>query len=81
MKIDSDIPIPASSGAQRGRPRRYPFKEMTRGQSIFLLLDGRTPGYVGNMVLSAARRAGVEAVYQREGNGVRVWVVTPLREG
>ena len=71
IPIDDDIPLPAKGG---GRPRSFPFDEMTVGQSFFV--PGRR-SISGQRLSRAKKRTGFSfaqrAVVENGVAGLRVW--------
>lgn len=71
MKIESNIDTPTG---RVGRPAKYPFREMSVGDSIFF--DDQPKGSQSNPAVAArvvARDWGWSFVTRKEGSGVRIW--------
>tara|TARA_R110002124_G_C8775429_1_gene500319 strand:+ start:652 stop:864 length:213 start_codon:yes stop_codon:yes gene_type:complete len=67
MKIETDIPLPVAT-----RSRKYPFLEMSVGDSIFF--DGeKVNGRVYRAAMSTGRRNNQKYVARREDSGLRIW--------
>lgn len=74
MKIEKNIPLPTSR--TRGRPAKYPFKDMVVGDSVFFPGESTTPG--NNVYVAAqmhARMNGKKFSGRTMDGGLRIWRV------
>lgn len=65
IKIDKGIPIPAKGA---GRNRKYPFREMEIGDSIFTEKLGTT-----SLIKNWESSTGFKFTTRSENNGRRIW--------
>jgi hypothetical protein len=67
MKIDTDIPVPAST-----RSRKYPFLDMQVGNSV--VFEGqKVNGKAYRAAMSTGTRHGMRFVSRPEGEALRIW--------
>jgi hypothetical protein len=66
MKIETDIPVPAST-----RSRKYPFLDMQVGESIWF--DEKVNGKAYRSSLSTGTRHNLKFVTRKEDGGIRIW--------
>lgn len=73
MKIEKNIPMPPS---KRGGPRKYPFADMSVGESAFF--ENQPAGSLSNPSVAAAQwgaRNGRKFSARSIDGGVRIWRV------
>lgn len=73
IKIEKGVPIPVGAGRQG--IRKYPWREMEIGDSVFIgCKDGETPEKVlSRLGQSLAFAKPLRFTRRREGDDVRVW--------
>jgi hypothetical protein len=64
IKIESDIPVPASKG-------KYPFRQMKVGDSIFIPNMNSSSQISGSF--GQLRKAGFKFLCRKLNGGIRVW--------
>lgn len=81
MQIEKRIPY-TSTKRRLGRPSKYPFRELSKGDSFFVPLpEGKTIRYLRHLIasnVSAANRniEGAQFDYASGKDGVRVWRIS-----
>jgi hypothetical protein len=78
IEIDKGVPIPKPNPEGRGRPALYPFKEMEKGDSIFLPIEGEVKGNPAAArfracVYSHAFRFECRMIVREVEGGLRCW--------
>jgi hypothetical protein len=83
-KIEKDVPPPAARNI--GGQHKYPWKEMVAGDSFWTEEPGITPIRLQQRLYQSAYgyckryRKDLRVLTQRQGHGVRVWLVKrPIR--
>ena len=67
-EINTDIPMPET---RRGRNRKFPFYDMSVGDSVFL--PGMSLYALSGTRAYLAKKHNIKLIMQTEDNGVRVW--------
>jgi hypothetical protein len=74
--IERGVPVPAAAS---GRPRKYPFAEMRKGDSFLVAFNDETPAKLRALLATAAnmwaRKSGGKFTVRTLDTGVRVWRV------
>jgi len=71
FKIEKGIPIPRRTGS--GRKPKYPWAEMKKGDSFFVMRQ--TINRLGSCMVRAGKRLGMKFSARTEKGGVRIWRV------
>lgn len=71
LKIDKDVPIPASDPG--GRPEKYPWQKMEVGDSFLIPLESMKHKSAINLAYQAGQRTGRKFSGRRIEGGTRVW--------
>ncbi len=72
MPIERNIPIPPA--VQSGRRRKYPYAEMSIGDSVFIP-HNKIPGPAYSSAMSYGLRNGKRFTGRQMDGGVRIWRV------
>ena len=68
-EIEDGVPLPKKQASTR--PRKFPFHEMTRGQSVFI--PDRTVASMGPRIRFVGKKFTSRTVTENGIKGVRVW--------
>lgn len=72
-EIEQGVPVP-QSGSCRTRPAKYPFRQLSVGESFFVpLSDGQSTTRLQRTLASCAARQKVKVQTRVMEDGVRVW--------